>query len=225
MVSRKAIAIFVLAGCFGIAAAPVHAFFQAYNLFNPSDKYGAWFKETTWKGDPRGSGGKGLLVLVGANTAEKYPYPKKTLVMTEKMWLKSTKAVELGTSDWFDAEVVRQRAEVEKHPPAMDFLAWMYEEGRGVEKNPRKAYMWYERAKMAGKVELRGSSTKIFSRMSQEDQYFAELQKVEDIETLRAAGRPVYEGPKQVNLRILEQQRGSAYYKLKRAQSKGKAPY
>jgi len=238
MVSRKAIAITVLAGCFATVAVPVHGFFQAHGIFNPSNKYAEWFKETTWDGDKRPGASTGIrtntrggrFILAGASTSEKYPYPDpgKKLVMTEKMWLKSAKAVEMGTSDWFDSEVVRHRADVEKHPPAMDLLAWMYEGGRGLKRDYRKAFMWYERAKMNGQEELRGSSAKIFQRMPQQDQFIAQLQRTEDIEALKAEGKPIPKGIEQVNLRILKSQRGSDFYNLQRARSKGKktlAPY
>ncbi len=236
MVSRKAIAITVLAGCLVTVAVPVQSFFQAHGIFNPSNKYGEWFKETTWDGDKypgartniRTNTRGGRFLLAGASTSEKYPYPVKNLEMTEKMWLKSSKAVEMGTSDWFDSEVVRHRADVEKHPPAMDLLAWMYEGGRGLKRDYRKAFMWYERAKMNGQVKLRGSSAKIFQRMPQQDQYIAELQRTEDIVALKAEGKPIPKGIEQVNLRILKSQRGSEFYNLQRARSKGQnilAPY
>ncbi len=227
MVLRKAMAIFVLAGCFGITAVPVHGFFQAHGIFNPSNKYQDWFRETTWRGDPF-SGSRGArVILASSSVAEKYPYPGNKLVMTEKMWLKSTKAVEFGNSSWFDSEVVRHRADIEKHPEAMNFLAWMYEKGQGLDRDYRKAYMWYERAKMAGKVDLRGSSSKIFQRMEPQDQYFAKLQQAEDLQALKKSGKLPSKGFEKIGLHVLKSQRDPSFYKLQRAQTKkkGLAPY
>ena len=61
--------------------------------------------------------------------------------MTENLWRKSTNAVVAGKSKWYDFEVVRQRAEVEEYPPTMDFLAWMYEGGQGLERDYKNAFI------------------------------------------------------------------------------------
>ena len=156
--TRK-IKISVLAAFLGVLSFPVNGYFQAHSFFNPSNKYREWFHNTVWLQDTRAEeaarGGPGAAAR--NHIAVKYPYPDKKLVMTAKLWRESSQSIEYGKPDWFDVEVVRQRAEMEEHPPAMDFLAWMYEEGRGLEQDFKKAFMWYERAKLAGKEDLRGS--------------------------------------------------------------------
>ena len=136
--------------------------------------------------------------------------------MTGKLWRESSQSIEFGKPDWFDAEVVRQRAEVEEYPPAMDFLAWMYEEGRGLNKNLKKAFMWYERAKLAGQVNLRGSSAKIFTRLSERERFFAQLQLSEDITRIKPGAKVTFEGFERVNLHVLKQQRVLGNYRKKR---------
>jgi len=190
----------VLAILLGGIALPVHADSDITSFFSPSEKYQQWFKET-----PN--------VSRSAPTAEQYPYPDKTFVMSENQWKKSSKAILDDRSNWFDTEIVRHRAEVEEFPPAMDFLAWMYQEGRGLERDYRKAFMWYERAKMAGLENLSGSSAKIFERLSGNEKYFAELQLAEDIEQVKAGKRKGTirktgdEDPDRVILGVLKSQR------------------
>jgi len=118
---------------------------------------------------------------------------------------------------------VRQRAEVEQYAPAMDFLAWMYEEGRGLSRDYSKAFMWYERAKLAGLEDLRGSSTRIFNRLSRKDKAIAELQLADDIERFKAEaakrkGAPGYDTQDfdRIKLHILRQQRDFNFFKGKK---------
>jgi len=217
---KKTTAVLVLAIAFGVIAVPVYGQFLLQGFFSPSDKYRAWFDQTS---------SRRALVQVSeigtasaASTAAKYPYPEKDFVMTEAFWKKSSNAIVGGKSDWFDTEIVRQRAEVEKYAPAMDFLGWMYEEGRGLNQDYRKAFMWYERAKLAGFKNSRGSTTKIFNRLSNRDRAFAELQLAEDIEQLRSAagkkGEPGYSSQdfKRIKLYILRQQNDFNFFKNKR---------
>ncbi|MBC8338433.1 MAG: SEL1-like repeat protein [Alphaproteobacteria bacterium] len=196
------VALTVLAPVF----APVLAQETVSSFFSPSDKYQKWFKET-----PN--------VSRSASTAKQYPYPDKSFVMSDKQWRKSTKSIVDGRSNWFDAEVIRHRADVEEYPPAMDFLAWMYQEGRGVDRDNSKAFMWYERAKMAGVENLSGSSAKIFERLSENEKYYAELQLAEDIEAVKSGKRKGAfrkEGDQNldsVHLRVMKKMRDPNYYK------------
>ena len=215
--TRK-IKIFVLAAFLGVLSFPVNGYFQAHSFFNPTNKYRDWFKETVWLPDTRVEEAKrGGFRLASANDiAVKYPYPDKKLVMTKKLWRESSHSIEFGKPDWFDAEVVRQRAEVEEYPPAMDFLAWRYEEGRGLERDYKKAFMWYERAKLKGKADLRGSSAKIFTRLSEREQFFAQLQLAEDIQRMKPGAKVTFEGFERVKLHVLKQQRVLSNYRKKR---------
>lgn len=229
MVRRTTIIISVLAiGLTGIAL-PVQGFFQAYGFFNPSNKYREWFHETVWLQDLDTEEAFRLLRRrpIRTSVAVKYPYPDKDFVMTEAHWLKSINAVEFGSSDWFDAEIVRQRAEVEEFPPAMDFLAWMYEEGRGLNRDLRKAFQWYERAKLSGQVNLRGSSAKIFLRLKRNQKFLARLQLADDIQRMKNKGLvPVVDEFEAVKLHVLEEQRETQMRKkramLKRLKDKNK---
>ena len=151
-------------------------------------------------------------MIAGMNTSgprltSKAPDPDKKLVMTGKLWRESSQSIEFGRPDWFDVEVVRQRAEMEGFPPAMDFLAWMYEKGRGLERDYKRAFMWYERAKLAGKENLRGSSAKIFTRLSEREQFFAQVQLAEDIQRLKPDTQVTLEGFERIKLHVLKQQR------------------
>ncbi len=116
--TRK-IKISVLAAFLGVLSFPVNGYFQAHSFFNPTNKYREWFKETPWLPDTRVEEAKrGGFRLASANDiAVKYPYPDKKLVMTGKLWRESSHSIEFGKPDWFDAEVVRQRAEVEERRP------------------------------------------------------------------------------------------------------------
>jgi len=108
---------------------------------------------------------------------------------------------------------------MEGHPPAMDFLAWMYEGGRGLKRDYRKAFMWYERAKLSGQKKLRGSAPNIYKRLNERDRFFAKLQLKEDIERLDPPPEVVSEALQQVNLHVLDQQHSSTY-KLNRKSKK-----
>tara|TARA_B100000315_G_C14367022_1_gene491147 strand:+ start:358 stop:816 length:459 start_codon:yes stop_codon:yes gene_type:complete len=142
--------------------------------------------------------------------------------MTDVHWTKSTKAIIDGRSDWYDSEIVRQRAEVEEHPPAMHLLAWMYQEGRGLDQDSRKAFMWYERAKLAGVEDLGTPSAKAYNRLNLRGKYLAELQLVEDIEQVKAGvrkgnfGKGGYKKYKTVNLGVMKQQRDPGHFKRMR---------
>ncbi|MFQ5764610.1 MAG: hypothetical protein ACE5GT_06755 [Rhodospirillales bacterium] len=196
--TRK-ITISVLVVCLGTIAWPVYGFFQVHGLFNATDKYREWFQETAWPGEAPGA----LLV----SPVARFPYPDKEFVMTERLWRQSSRAVEFGRPDWYDSEVVRQRAEVEEYAPAMDLLAWMYEHGRGLGQDYRKAFTWYERAKLAGKTELRGNSTRIFDRLSPPAQFFAEIQLAEDIRRMKPEAEVEIIRFERVNLHVFKQQR------------------
>ena len=222
MVPGKAIAVSVLAVTFVVIAAPVYGQSQEQGYFSPSHKYREWFDQTSSR--------RALLTVPEVRkasesaTAAQYPYPDKDFAMTEAFWKKSSNAIVGGKSDWFDTEIVRQRAEVEKYAPAMNLLGWMYQEGRGLNRDYRKAFMWYERAKLAGMENLRGSSTKIFNRLSQSDRAFAESQLADDIKRLRSEALKGVQGQtgyssrdfERIKLHILRQQNDFNFFKTKK---------
>ena len=218
----KAIAVSVLAVTFAVIAVPVYGQSQLQGFFNPSYKYREWFDQTS---------SRRVFLEVSENSqasessiATKYPNPDKDFVMTEAFWKKSSNAIAGGKSDWFDTEIIRQRAEVEKYPPAMDFLGWMYQEGRGLNRDYRKAFMWYERDKLAGFENSRGSTTKIFNRLSNSERAAVEIQLAEDIERLRSEASKGTEGQAgyysqnfdRIKLHILRQQNDFNFFKNKK---------
>ncbi|MEE9317361.1 MAG: hypothetical protein V3U48_03615 [Rhodospirillales bacterium] len=207
--TRK-IKISVLVVLMGVVAFPVESYFQAYGFFNPSNKYREWFHNTVWLQDTRvREAARGGPRSAARNSiAVKYPYPDKPFVMTEKRWLKAANEAIHGKPDWYDVEVVRQRAEVEEYAPAMDLLGWMYQEGRGIQQDLRKAYTMYERAKLAGKPKVSRNTAKIFNRLTQPEQRVAEIQLLEDIKRIKPDVVPAKKVRGPVNLYVLEQQRG-----------------
>lgn len=217
----------------GSLAMPVHGYFQAYSFFNTSDKYKKWFHETVWLQDTRAEKrARGIVsASISPNIAAKYPYPDREFVMTENIWRDSTTKIEIGASDWFDAEVVRQRAEVEEYPPAMNFLAWMYEEGQGLEKDYRKAYTWYERVKLADEAALSGSPQNVYRKLNRRQKYFAQLQLADDIKYANSpeALRKKHErelkakGLGTVKLHVLEEQPEMKELRKRRKAEKRKA--
>jgi len=224
MVRGRTITGSILAILLGGIAFPVHGYFQVHSFFNPSEKYRQWYHESVWLQDTRAEeGARGLpKSVIATSTADKYPYPQKAFVMTEKIWRVSSKTVEFGDPDWYDVEVIRQRAEMAGYPPAMDILGWMYETGRGLKRDHRKAFMWYERAAIAGQTGLRGSSTKIFQRLSGRDRYFAQLQLAEDLKRINEGGGFDYAGSELVKLHVLGQQRDPKFFIKKRKKTKKK---
>jgi TPR repeat protein len=206
----------LLTAVLGAAALPVHGYFQSHSFFNPEIKYREWFHVTRWPGEagaPRRTY-TGLAAKSDAvSSVQPYTFSDEKFVMTEALWKKSKKNVEGGVSDWFDAEVVRQRADIDEHPPAMDFLAWMYEHGQGIKQDQRKAYMWYERAKLAGEKELRGVSEQIFERLPPPDQTLAQVQLADDVKRLNPESETTPQDFKQINLRVFRQRRGEDFYR------------
>ena len=205
---KKFITVVVAAAFVAVVAPPVQGYFQSYLLFSPSQKYGEWFHASLTQNYFAQREQSGLkMPAEQVPVDEKYPYPEQKFQMTEGAWRDSTLAVESGKQNWYDVEVVRQRAEVDEYAPAMDFLAWMYEKGRGLQQDQRKAFMWYERAKLAGEDQLRGEPTKIYQRLSVQEKYLAQLQLSEDIERLKTQPRSTYQAYDSVRLHVLEQQR------------------
>ena len=199
----RPIVISVLAALLGAIALPEQGYSQSNIFFNPSNKYSEWFQETRLQKTQR----EIRLVSGASSTAVKYPYPDKPFVMTERRWLKSANEVIHGKPDWYDVEVVRQRAEVEEHAPAMDLLGWMYQEGRGLNKDLRKAYNMYERAKLAGKPEIRGNTAKIFERLDPPEQLFAKIQLLDDTRRIKPDATPDKKSIDQVRLHVMKLQR------------------
>lgn len=207
----RSIAIALAAAVAGGAAWPVQGYFQAHSFFHASEKYREWVQNTEWLENTRAAEARMGIRRPDIVTATgvKYPYKEQKFVMTEAKWHDSSTAVESGRADWYDVEIVRQRAEMDEHPPAMDFLAWMYENGHGVDRDFRKAFMWYERAKLAGEPKLRGAPAKIFTRLSEQEKFMAQVQLAEDIERAKKSPKGRYQSFDTVNLRVLEQQRES----------------
>ena len=231
MIRKATIIISVLTvGLAGIAL-PVQGFSQEHSFFNSSNKYREWFHETIWVQDL--SPAEAAKVLrrrpIRTSTAARYPYPEKDLVLTEKRWREAFKAIEAGKSNWFDVEVIRQHAGTGGYGPAMNFLAWMYEGGRGWNRDFRKAFMWYERAKLSGQVDLRGNPAKIFERLKKDDKVLAQLQLTEDIERLEAKDKsdiessPGIAGYESIRLHVLKEQRETAALRKRRRLERKKA--
>jgi hypothetical protein len=227
MAVRKTIMVSALAILLGGVALPVHAYIKLSAFFSPSEKYQQWFHKTA--SDQVAPGGQGTGASgpapSGVATSKRYPYPDKKFVMTEELWNKSSRAILDDKSDWFDAEIIRHSAGVDEHPPAMDFLAWMYQEGRGLKKDYRKAYIWYERAKLAGFKNTTGSSAKVFDRLEERDKYFAELQIAEDIKDIKAGrrrggGKKAKDDFEEIDLRVMRNQRDPEYLKRLRGEVK-----
>ncbi|MBI1985919.1 MAG: SEL1-like repeat protein [Rhodospirillales bacterium] len=208
---RRARTIALAAAVASGVAWPVQGYFQAHSFFHASEKYREWFQNTVWLENTRAAETRMGIRRADIATATgiKYPYKEQKFVMTEAKWHDSSTAVEKGDADWYDIEIVRQRAEMDEHPPAMDFLAWMYENGHGVDRDFRKAFMWYERAKLAGEPKIRGTPAKIFTRLSPQEKFMAQVQLAEDIERAKKSPKGRYQGFDTVKLRVLEQQRES----------------
>ncbi len=218
----------VLAAFLGAIALPVQGFFPGAFFFNASDKYLEWFHDPLRHLDPRSEKTHQGFRLVSAArpTAEMYPYPDKAYVMSKKRWLKSANEAIRGDPDWFDVEVVRQRAEVEEYAPAMALLGWMYQEGRGLNKDLRKAYNMYERAKLSGNTKIRGNTAKIFQRLTQPEKLVAEIVLQEDIQRINPDKVLDKEASKQVKLHVMKEQRelNTLRFKRKVARNGGKGP-
>jgi hypothetical protein len=206
---RKRAATIAIAAVLAVGATwPVHGYFQAHSFFHAAENYRQWFQNTVWLENTRFEERRLGITKPGIDPpmAVKYPWKERKFVMTEEKWQVSSVAVEQGTADWYDIEIVRQRAEMDEHPSAMDFLGWMYEKGQGVDRDYRKAYMWYERAKLAGEKKTRGTPFKIFQRLSPQDKFMSQVQLAEDTERARGPkSRRTFDA---VNLRVLEQERG-----------------
>lgn len=226
MARKIAMAVAILAVGVGGFALPVNGYFQMHGFFKPGDKYHEWFQSSVPLADTRtrdaSPDAREPRARVG--TSIKYPYPDKAFIMTGELWLKSVKSVEFGDPDWYDVEVVRQSAETQEYAPAMDMLGWMYENGRGLNQDFLKAFTWYERAKLAGRTELRGSSTRIFQRLTPRDRFLANLQLAEDIQRIRPKAATRYPGFERVKLHVLEQQRDPDYYRRKLNRTRKKKP-
>jgi len=89
----------------------------------------------------------------------------------------------------------------------MDLLGWMYENGRGVAQDKRRAYTWYERAKLAGAAQVLGQTQEIFKELTPPDQFYAELQLAEDIERMKQETETALKRFESVKLHVLKQQR------------------
>lgn len=218
----RRITIWLLAAFISLVALPVRGYFQSHGFFSVENKYREVFHETKWLSDARADEARsGGAARERASTAVKYPYPEKPVTLTAEMWRKSVAAVVRGDPDWYDVEIIRQRAELEEYAPAMDTLGWMYEWGRGLEQDDRKAFTWYERAKLAGKQEVQGSTAVIFDRMLPPEKLYAQIQLAEDIQRMKPDAEVTFEGFEQVKLHVFRQQRDLNVYRKTRDGKKG----
>ncbi|MFQ5763859.1 MAG: hypothetical protein ACE5GT_02930 [Rhodospirillales bacterium] len=215
----RAIKVTAVALVLGAAALPADGFFQVHGFFDPSAKYRDWFDADVWRrAAPPGvvrvaaqgaaQGGAQGAAQGGATTvAERYPYPEKEFVLTDERWREAVAAVQYGKPDWYDAEVVRQRAEMEEYPPAMGLLAWMFENGRGVREDLRMAYTWYQRAKLTGEAQANGRTQEIFDSLPPPAKFYARVQLAEDIKRLRKETEVALQEFKRVKVHVLKQTR------------------
>lgn len=217
----RGILVTTMALALGAIALPADGFFQVHSFFDPNVKYRQWFDADVWRRAAPPAQARPAVATV----AERFPYPEKEFVLTDALWGEAVAAVRYGKPDWYDAEVVRQRAEMEEFPPAMALLAWMFENGRGVEEDLRKAYTWYQRAKLTGEAQANGQTEKIFDSLAPPDRFYARVQLEEDIERLRKETAVVLEEYKSVNVRVLKQTRelDSLKRKIQRAKENVKA--
>jgi hypothetical protein len=210
----------------GAIALPVQGNFPGAFFFNVSDKYRDWNHDPLVHADGRyDKAHRGFRLFAGAHpTSEMYPYPDKKFVMTKKRWLKSANEAINGDPDWFDVEVVRQRAEVEEYAPAIELLGWMYEKGRGLNKDLRKAYNLYERAKLVGEAKVRGDTEKIYDSLTQPEKLVADIVLQEDIRRIKPNSALTEKGPKRVKLHVMKKQRelNSRRNKLRNAKKRSK---
>lgn len=167
MVKRNIYHLVMFMAAFGLSV-PAHGQELTLSFFSASEKYELWFREVGKPIVPSKTMVLGRITIthnVHPPTSLTYPYPDKKFSMTERMWEQAIRKIESGKPDWFDVEIVRQRAEMERFPPAMNFLGWMYEKDRGLKRNFRNAFFWYAQAELAGVTNLRGNPIKLFKRM------------------------------------------------------------
>lgn len=99
----------------------------------------------------------------------------------------------------------------------------MYEEGRGLGRDYKNAFMGYERARGKGKVNLRGASAKIFARLDRRPKFLAQVQLAEDISRIKPDAKVGLDGLKSfelVRLHVLEQRRDPKFFRKKRVPGK-----
>ena len=83
--------------------------------------------------------------------------------------------------------------------------------------------MGYERARLKGKVNLRGSSAKIFDRLDRRQKFLAQVQLAEDISRIKPDAKVGLDGLKSfelVRLHVLEQRRDPKFFRKKRVPGK-----
>lgn len=206
---KSVIALAVLLVTVSAVSLPVQGLAPLSGLFNVSEKYRLWFQSTARLHETRleeaRSGNTAPVPGLYRLTSVKYPYPDKQFVMTEKIWNDALNNIQFGNPDWFDAEVVRQRAVLEGFPDAMNVLAWMYENGRATEQNFREAFLWYVRAERAGETKPRGNKFTIFTRqLSPLQQRTATSQLADELKVDEIDVLPGWES---INLQILAEDR------------------
>jgi len=203
MRGRRTAVVFVVLIGIGLAV-PVHGFapISGY-FFTESAKYKAWFQEYGPYTVPSVSmvGSVATIRYNPVPAATAYPYPDKEFEMTEEIWQTAVNRIELGMGNWFDAEVVRQRAELEELPKAMNLLGWMYENGSALSQDYRKAFLWYLRAELSGVTRLRGDHYRLYNRkLTQLEQRLAQIDIKDEVK--RAEKRQFAQSEGAINTKI-----------------------
>jgi hypothetical protein len=79
----------------------------------------------------------------------------------------------------------------------------------------------YERAKLAGKPKIRGNTAKIFDRLNPSQQFFANIQLLDDIKRIKPDAAPAKKNLDQVRFYVMKQRRTSTPSRIKYKGSKG----
>jgi hypothetical protein len=89
-----------------------------------------------------------------------------------------------------DVNFIRRRAESTGDPNAMEVLGYLYANGHGAERDPVVAYIWYGRAFLEGKTEVKANMDLLWREITAE-----EKSGVSRIESYFAVYRPHRERP------------------------------
>ena len=113
-------------------------------------------------------------------------------------WLRliSSKAPEALTSE--DAAFIKQRAKQTGDPDAMEVLGFLYARGIGVRRNIETAYIWYGRAYLRGRVQVKGNMNILWAELNKRNpaaarrisQLFEEEAKTKNTRSRTASAGP-----------------------------------